>query len=137
MKLSPSLKNNGRIMEKAKVRKREKKGNLFPLGANTVMDWEHGIRCNQQKEKSWKMTKWMQWSSKQYWVCYFLCSWEDRCLFYLCWFVTWKIKIHFLCATWTACLILGKPVRARLTGTQILQETDISRSFTGFFFFFF
>lgn len=27
--------------------------------------------------------------------------------------MTWKIKIHFLCATPTACLILGNPVRAR------------------------
>ena len=125
-------KNNG----KGTGVEERKKGNLFPLRTNTVMDWEHWIRCNQRKQKSWKRAKWMWWSSKQYWFCYFLCSQEDRCLIYLCWFGTWKIKIHFLCATLTACLILGKLVRARLTGIQILQETNIPRSFMGFFFFF-
>lgn len=75
-----------------------KKGNLFPLWANTVTDWEHWIWCNQQKEKTWKRGKSMQWFSEQHWFFYFLCCREDRCLIHLCWFVTWKIKIHFLLA---------------------------------------
>lgn len=110
-----------------------KKGNLFPLRTNTVIHWEHWIGCNEQKEKTWKWEKLMQWFSEQYW--FFTFSVVRRFLIYLCWFMTWKIKIHFLCATLTACVIRGKLVRATVTVTQILQETYIPRSFMGFFFF--
>lgn len=36
-----------------------------------------------------------------------------------------KIQINLLCATLVAPLILGKPVRAGLTGIQVLQKPEL------------